>query len=656
MSHHGSHGCSSCSCSASPSADAHDSPRPLLSADNILLALAGVCAFSSEALALLWKTDSSPLIIALAVIAILAGGRETLQKGWQALRSFSLGIHFLMIVAVIGAMILGQWPEAAMVVFLFEVSERIEDATLSHARRSIRSLMQFAPDTANVKQSHGDYAEVPTAEVGVGQRILIRPGERVPLDGEILSGFSALNQAPITGESVPVEKAVGEKVFAGSINGEGALEVQVTQSSENSTLARIARLVEQAQEQRAPAERFIEKFAGVYTPIVVVMAILVAAVPPLFFQQPFFDWLYRALVLLVISCPCALVISTPVALWSGLAAATRRGILVKGGAFLEAGSRLKLIAFDKTGTLTVGQPQVTEIVPLDGISNTRVLHLAASLNAPSQHPIGNAVVAHWKENEAEPLLPVDNFQAITGRGAQGTIEEQKYYIGNHRLNEERGVCNPQVHAVLASMEQGGSSPIFLSDTHKTLGVLGVADTVRGESAAALNRLKKLDVQSVMLTGDNAAVAAHIASQLTIDDVRAELLPEDKLDMLGTLQAEHPGAVGMVGDGVNDAPSLARADVGIAMGAAGTDVALETADVALMDDDLRKLPEFIQIARATMTVLRWNIIFAIGIKVVFFVLALMGQATLWMAVFADVGASLLVVFNSLRLLRMKTSID
>lgn len=654
MSHHGSHGCSSCSCGASLSSDAHDSPRPLLSADNILLFVAGICAFGSEALALLWKTDSSPLIIALAIIAILSGGRETLKKGWQAVRSFSLGIHFLMIVAVVGAIILGQWPEAAMVVFLFEVSERIEEATLSHARRSIRNLMQFAPDTANLKQPDGQYEEVPTADIEVGQSILIRPGERVPLDGEIISGFSALNQAPITGESVPVEKAIGEKVFAGSINGEGALEVMVLQTSQNSTLARIARLVEQAQEQRAPSERFIEKFAGIYTPIVVTLAILVAIVPPLLFQQPFFDWLYRALVLLVISCPCALVISTPVALWSGLAAATRRGILVKGGAFLEAGSRLQAIAFDKTGTLTVGKPRVTAIVPLDGISDTRVLHLAASLNAPSQHPVGQAVVSHWKEKEQQPLLPVEDFQAITGRGVQGTIATEQYYVGNHRLNEERGMCNPQVHAELEILEQGGSSPILLSDAGKTLGVLGIADTVRDESVAALRDLEKLDLHNVMLTGDNAKVAAHIAAQLTLANVHAELLPEDKLDVLSRLQTEFPGGVGMVGDGVNDAPSLARADVGIAMGAAGTDVALETADVALMDDDLRKLPEFIQIARATMNVLRWNIIFAIGIKVVFFVLALMGQATLWMAVFADVGASLLVVFNSLRLLRMKTS--
>lgn len=653
MSHHESHGCSSCSCGASPSSGAQDSPRLLWSANNVLLILAGISAFGSEVLALLWKTDSAPLIIALAVFAILAGGGDTLRKGWQALRSFTLGIHFLMIVAVIGAIILGQWPEAAMVVFLFEVSERIEDATLSHARRSIRNLMQFAPDTANVKQPGGEYAEAPTDDVAVGQSILIRPGERVPLDGEIVSGSSALNQAPITGESIPVEKAVGEKVFAGSINGEGALEVRVAQTSENSTLARIARLVEQAQEQRAPAERFIEKFANVYTPIIVALAVMVAVVPPLVFQQPFVDWLYRALVLLVISCPCALVISTPVALWSGLAAATRRGILVKGGAFLEAGAGLEMIAFDKTGTLTKGQPQVTNIVPLDGISSVQVLHLAASLNAPSQHPIGNAVVSHWKEKETRPLLPVENFQAITGRGAQGTIAAQQYYIGNHRLNEERGLCSPQVHEVLAKLEQGGSSPILLSGTSKTLGVLGVADTVRKESAEALRRLEKLGVQNVMLTGDNSTVAAHIASQLAIDNVRAELLPEDKLGVLGTLQAEYPGGVGMVGDGVNDAPSLAKADVGIAMGAAGTDVALETADVALMDDDLRKLPEFIQIARSTMNILRWNIIFAIGIKVVFFVLALMGQATLWMAVFADVGASLLVVFNSLRLLRMKT---
>lgn len=654
MSNHGSHGCSSCSCGASPSLAADASPRPLFSADNVLLAVAGVCAIASEALALLWKTDSAPLIIALAIIAILTGGRDTLKKGWQAFRSFSLGIHFLMILAVVGAVILGQWPEAAMVVVLFEISERIEDATLSHARNSIRSLMHLAPDTANLQGENGEYAEVATAQVEVGQNILIRPGERVPLDGEIVSGASTLNQAPVTGESLPVEKTAGEIVFAGSINGDGALEVHVTHTSENSTLARIARLVEQAQEQRAPAERFIERFAGVYTPIIVAVAMLVATVPPLLLGQPFADWLYRALVLLVISCPCALVISTPVALWSGLAAATRRGILVKGGAFLEAGARLQMLAFDKTGTLTLGRPQVTGIVPLDGHSDRKVLHLAASLNAPSQHPIGNAVVTHWKTENAQPLLPVENFQALGGRGAQGTIEQQEYFIGNHRLIEERGLCNAQVHEVLASFENQGHSAILLSTHNKTLGVLGMADTVRDESRAALRELEKLRVQSVMLTGDNVTVANRIASQLEIKNLHAELLPEDKLQALKTLQHEYPGGVGMIGDGVNDAPALAQADVGIAMGAAGTDVALETADVALMDDDLQKLPQYIRISRATMSVLRQNIVFAIGIKAVFFGLALFGLATLWMAVFADVGASLLVVFNSLRLLRMKTS--
>lgn len=555
-----------------------------------------------------------------------------------------------MLIAVIGAAVLGQWPEAAMVLVLFEIAERIEDVTLSHAKNSIQSLMQLAPDVANLQTENHEYLEVETASVEIGQVLLVRPGERVPLDGEILAGVSALNQAPITGESLPVEKTTGETVFAGSINGDGALEIRVLQTSENSTLARIARLVEHAQEQRAPAERFIEKFANIYTPIVVVSAILIAVIPPLFFGGILFDWAYRALVLLVISCPCALVISTPVALWSGLAAATRRGILVKGGAFLEAGAGLKIFAFDKTGTLTKGEPEVMDIVPLNGLAKQEILHLAASLNAPSQHPIGSAVVAHWKQSTSEPLRAVQNFQALSGRGAQGLIAGQEYAIGNDRLNEERGVCGLHVHEVLDEFERNGQSAILLSDRHKTLGVLGIADTVRPESSEALRALENLGISTVMLTGDSQAVARQIGAQLKITDVRADLLPEDKLKVLSELQQKNPGVVGMIGDGINDAPALAQADVGVAMGAAGTDVALETADVALMDDDLRKLPEFIRIARATMSVLRQNIFFALGIKFLFFALAIMGLATLWMAVFADVGASLLVVFNSLRLLK------
>jgi len=430
------------------------------------------------------------------------------------------------------------------------------------------------------------------------------------------------------------------------------LEVRVTHASQDSTLARVARLVEQAQQQSAPVERFIEKFARYYTPTVVGGAILVAAIPPLFFQQPFSTWLYRALVLLVISCPCALVISTPVALWSGLSAASRRGILVKGGAFLEAGARLKIIAFDKTGTLTQGALQVTDIVSLNGISDQKVLHLTASLNAFSQHPVGVATVKHWKASTPESLLPVENFQALSGRGAQGNVAGREYFAGNHRLAHERGVCGAGVHQVLETLEQNGKSAILLGDEREVLGVLGLSDELRDSSTPAVQQLEKLGIRAVMLSGDNRVVASRIAAQLKIEDVRAELLPEDKLKVLDELRREYSG-VGMVGDGINDAPALAKADVGIAMGAAGTDVALETADVALMDDDLKKLPQFIEISRATMGVLRQNIAFAIGIKAVFFGLALFGHATLWMAVFADVGASLLVVFNSLRLLKTKS---
>jgi Cd2+/Zn2+-exporting ATPase len=645
--------CNSCSCSAEAVGNAadhapHSASRKLR---GVLLAISGVCALSAEILA--WTTgENSTAVIILALPSIACAGQNTFRHAWEAVRTFTLGISFLMTLAVIGALAIGHWPEAAMVLFLFEVAERIEEATLAHAKNSIRNLMQLAPDVAHVQGDDGQWYETPTNEVPLSARVLVRPGERVPLDGAVVVGASAVNQAPITGESMPVEKTVGDKIFAGSINGSGALEISVTHTASESTLAHIVRLVEQAQQQKAQAERWVDKFARFYTPAVVIGAIAVAALPPLLFAQPFLPWFSRALVLLVIACPCALVISTPVTIWSGLAAAARRGILIKGGAVLERGRDLKMIAFDKTGTLTQGKPQVTDIVPLNGLNETDVLHLSASLEAQSEHPLADAVVEKWKDgNGQQPLLSVTNFQALAGRGAQGDVQGQEYFIGNHRLTHEREVCGDHVERHLSRLEGEGKSTLIFGNDEESLGVFGVADTLRPETSAAVTALRNYGVRVALLTGDNMSAASRIGTSAGIADVRAELLPQDKLHILDELRKEY-SCVGMVGDGINDAPALAKADIGFVMGAIGSDAALEVADVALMNDDLRKIPAFIRLSQTTARVLWQNVVVAIAIKALFLALAVSGYATLWMAVFADVGATLLVVFNSLRLLKCK----
>lgn len=637
-----------------------------------LMGLSGITALAAEGVAYATGNEQAWPVVALAVLSIAAGGRDTLRKGWVALRTFTLNINFLMTLAVIGAISIGQWPEAAMVTFLFGVAEMIEAFSLERARNAIRGLMEMTPETATVRGENGGWSEVAASQVQVGQIVRVRPGERIPLDGVVTSGTSFVNQAPITGESVPVAKKSGDGVFAGSINERGAFEFRVSSASGDTTLARIIRAVQEAQSQRAPIQRFIDNFARYYTPAVVLLAILVAAVPPLFFAQAFQPWLYKALVLLVVACPCALVISTPVTVVSGLAAAARRGILVKGGAYLEAGRKLRAVALDKTGTLTHGKPAVTDLIVLNEPGSVMqwgedaLLQLAASLDAPSEHPVASAIVAAWtgaKDTEAGStdaarlktiqksgeLLPVTDFESLTGRGVKGRVGKTLYFIGNHRLARENGVSTPRVEAELKRLETEGKTTVVLSNEREALAILGVADSLRETSIAALRELHDLGVRSVMLTGDNQTTATAIARQVGIDDARGSLLPEDKLTAITELLQKH-GAVGMVGDGINDAPALAKASVGFAMGAAGTDTAIETADVALMQDDLRKLPEFIRLSRRTGRILSQNITLALGIKVVFFALALTGKATLWMAVFADMGGSLLVVANGLRLLR------
>jgi Cd2+/Zn2+-exporting ATPase len=611
-----------------------------------LLALSGVAAAAAEITAWVTGNESSAVVIALSVLSVAAGGRETVRKGLVAVRTFTLNINFLMTLAIVGAVAIGQWPEAAMVTFLFAVAEAIESRSLDRANGAITSLLAMVPATARVRRD-GGWVEVAVAALVVGDRVRVLPGESVPVDGTVREGQTSIDQAPITGESLPVDKAVGDPVFAGTLNQQGAIEVDVTAAAGSSTLDRIGRAIRQAQSERAPTQRFVDQFSRWYTPAVVVMAILVAVVPPLLFGAVFMEWLYRALVLLVIACPCALVIATPVTVVSGLTAAAHRGILVKGGVHLEGARRITLVAVDKTGTLTEGRPRLTDVVPFGGLGRDEVLALAAAVESASSHPVAHAITEAWKG----ALPAVTAVTNLPGKGIEATVGDRRLTIGSHRLAEERGVCNPQVERELERLEADGKTCMVLADSATVLAVLAVADTLRPTSIQAIQRLHAGGVRLAMLTGDNARTAAAIARAVGIDEVRAELLPEQKL--LAIEELGRSGAVAMVGDGVNDAPALARANLGIAMGAAGSDTAIETADVALMNDDLRAVADLIELSRATARVLTANIVVALVIKAVFFALALFGVATLWMAVFADMGASLLVVFNGLRLLRWRT---
>lgn len=616
----------------------------------ILMAISGITALSAEAVA--WKTgtDNSWPVIVLALIAILTGGKDTLKKGWIALRNFSLNMNFLMSIAVIGAVFIGQWPEAAMVIFLFALAEMIEALSLDRARNAIQGLMAMSPEIATVQTDSGEWHEVPAKEVALNAIVRIKPGERVPLDGLITTGQTTINQAPITGESMPVEKKAGDPVFAGTINEQGAFDYRVTALQSHSMLSRIIKSVQQAQGDRAPTQRFVDRFAQYYIPAVVAIALLIALVPPLLMGAAFQPWLYKALVLLVIACPCALVISTPVTVVSGLASAAKSGILIKGGAYLEQGRLLKVLALDKTGTITLGKPKVTDKSLVSDGDEIALLRYAASLSDRSDHPVSTAIATFWKEqNTSDTLLEVKDFEALMGRGVKGVIEEKTFFLGNHRLVHEMGICGPELESKLEAFEKEGKTVVVLCSVEAPLLILCVADTVRETSIEAIAQMKQLGIDVVMLTGDNPHTAQAIATQVGIQDARGNLLPDDKLNIMTELIAKYRYA-GMVGDGINDAPALAKANIGFAMGAAGTDTALETADVALMDDDLRKIIHFIRLSTKTRSILVQNITIALGIKAVFLVLALSGQATLWMAVFADMGASLIVVFNGMRLLK------
>ncbi|BDQ66189.1 cadmium-translocating P-type ATPase [Shewanella sp. SW36] len=586
-------------------------------------------------------------VVVLALVAVFTGGLSTYKKGWIALKNRNLNMNALMSIAVTGAMLIGHWPEAAMVMVLFALAEVIEAKSLDRARNAIRGLLDLTPEQATVQQADGTWREVGAKQITIGARVRVKPGERIALDGEVLEGRSAVNQAPITGESLPVEKSPGDSVFAGTINESGSFEYRVTALANNSTLARIIHAVEAAQGSRAPTQRFVDQFARWYTPVVFGVAIAVALLPPLFMGAAWLDWIYRALVLLVVACPCALVISTPVSIVSGLAAAARHGILIKGGVYLEEGRKLRWLALDKTGTITHGKPAQTDFVTWGNALASDSRSIAASLAARSDHPVSKAV-ALAAQTDGVALLDVAEFNALPGRGVQGQINGETYHLGNQRMLEELGQRTPELEQRIAALETMGKTVVMLVSAKGVHALFAVADTIKESSRSAIAELHALGINTMMLTGDNPHTAQAIAAQAGIDRAQGNLLPDDKLREVELLAIK--GKVGMVGDGINDAPALARADIGFAMGAAGTDTAIETADVALMDDNLGKIPTFVRLSRATAQVLMQNIVLALGIKAVFLVLTFTGQATMWMAVFADMGASLLVVGNGLRLLR------
>ena len=618
-----------------------------------LVAASGV--LTGAGLLLGWLHVGPEWLVTVAfALATISGGLLVFPAAWKALLARRLDMNVLMTVAVAGAWFINEHAEAAAVVFLFALSELLESWAGTRARRAVAALLELSPPTAIIADENGSEREVPVAEVAIGTEIRVKSGSRIPLDGEVVSGGSSVNQAPITGESVPVDKAPGDPVFAGTVNGEGSLKVRVTKAAGDSTLAKIIQLVGEAEEQKPPTQRWVDRFAAIYTPAVFAVAILVALVPPLLMGQPWSAWIYRSLVLLVIACPCALVIATPVSIVSGLTALARRGVLVKGGVYLEAVGKIRALAVDKTGTITQGKPQVVGVTPVAALTEDEILRRAAAINTHSEHPLAAAIVEAVKSRGITFEAAAD-YQSVTGQGARAVLDGHLHFIGNHRMAHEAGVCSPEVEALLAGIEAKGQSLAVLAHAPhgdckgEILGIIAIADTMRPEVTEALRLIHAAGVEKVvMLSGDNQRTASAIATQAGIDEAIGDLMPDQKVERIRQLVGEYTH-VGMIGDGVNDAPALAIASVGFAMGAIGSDTAIETADIALMKDDLRKVAEAITVGRRAVRIIRFNVIFALAIKALFLVLAFAGIAGLWLAILADTGATLLVILNSLRLL-------
>jgi Zn2+/Cd2+-exporting ATPase len=629
-------GCGHCEEAAPPPTGV--SVRGWFTAAAVALVIAG-CAFG-------WFSPWPQWSVPVFVAATLAGAVFPAQRAARALRKGVLDINALMVIAVAGALAIRQWEEAAMVVSLFAAAQWLEAQSIDRARAAIRSLLDLAPADVLVRDETGE-RRVGIDLVGLGAVMIIRPGDRFPLDGVVTEGRSDVNQAPITGESLPVEKSPGDEVFAGTINGHGALAVRVTRRRNDTTLARIINLVESAQSQRAPAQIFIDRFAAWYTPAVVIFALLVATVPVLMFGQPFSIWLYRSLVLLVVACPCALVISTPVSIVSALAGAARHGVLIKGGVHLERLSSVRAMAFDKTGTMTTGQLRVGEIRKLRGLSDGDVIATAAALESQSEHPIAAAILKEARRRGIT-FEAARDVRALPGLGVEGSINGVSVVCGTPRLLRERGLLTTDLSKAAALIAEQGASPVLVARDGIGIGAIGLIDTAKDGTANVVASLRVEGITRVaILTGDHEAAARAVAHHAGISEVKAALLPQDKVDAVRTMRAE-AGPVAMVGDGVNDAPALAAADIGIVMGAIGSHAALETADMALMTDDLSKVRYAIRLSRATNANIRTNVAIAVGLKVLFVILAASGVATLWMAVLADTGASALVVANAVRL--------
>ena len=584
----------------------------------------------------------------LFIGSAIIGASLVLPKALLALRRGRFDINVLMTVAVAGAIGISEFSEAATVSFLFAVSLALESWSVTRARRAVERLMSLAPDTARLLQSDGSEVSVPIAVVNPGDTLVVRPGEKCPLDGRVKTGQTTIDQAPITGESVPVAKGPGDDVFAGTINQDGAIEIVATKRADDSTLSRIIQMVADAQRKRSPTELWVETFARRYTPTVMLLAAAVMVVPPLAAGASWSYWFYQGLVLLVIACPCALVISTPVSVVAALARAANQGVLVKGASFLELASKLRTIALDKTGTLTEGRPEVQEVVPLSGHTEHEVLEIAAAVEARSQHPLAEAIVRHAGTKGVQ-AKQAEDFQSIPGSGATALVAGQKYWIGSHKAFEQRGQETPELHDQLNNLANRGHSVVVVANDEHVCGLISLGDKVRPNANRALAAMRRAGIKRlVMLTGDNPAAAAKVSKAVGIDDVRAELLPENKVDIIDDL-VRSDEFVGMIGDGVNDAPAMARASMGIAMGVAGTDAALETADVALMSDDLSRVAWLIAHSHRTLRIIRQNIVASLGVKAIFVLLTISGHANLWTAIAADMGVSFAVVFNAIRLL-------